>query len=225
MMYYLNILFIFVSLFILHFHFGTGIHSRMLFLQLSLCGSLCCQQWILSIFVYWWAFVNACVWGCTLLIRNKKWKIFLLFWFSILHHSYLNLWKARALQVSPVHIHQVLFVQHPSKESKTVCVSTHLRNTSHDITFREMNVSSLLFYQPWLFGVCETVVSKRIFGDKRARENSSLNHYDVNPKTLKCHANVGYFIIYIFLIWPTLFQQNTFAIYSERMALGLFYHI
>lgn len=49
----------------------------------SLCGSLCCQQWILSIFVYWWAVVDVCVWECTLLIRNEKYTSVIL----ILHSS------------------------------------------------------------------------------------------------------------------------------------------
>ncbi len=42
----------------------------------------------------------------------------LLFCFSIPHHSYLNWWQARALQVSPVHIRQVIFGQHPSRRAR-----------------------------------------------------------------------------------------------------------
>lgn len=60
--------------------------------------------------------------------------------------------QARVLQVSPVHIRQVVFGQHPSRRAR-LCAWVRRTNTSHNITFREMNVSSLLVYLPWLFGV------------------------------------------------------------------------
>ncbi len=76
--------------------------------------------------------------------------------FSSPCHSYLNVWQARALQVSPVHIRQVVFGQHPSRRAR-LCAWVCRTNTSHNITFREMNVSSLLFYLTWLFMVIWSV--------------------------------------------------------------------
>lgn len=84
-------------------------------------------------------------------------------------------------------------------------------------------MSLLCYFTNHDYLVCETVVLKRIFADKRARENSSLNRDGVNPKTLKSHANGGYFIIIMFFNLTNTLPTN-YICHLFRTD-GLCYHI
>ncbi len=80
----------------------------------------------LCIFMFLVAICGCLKWSVMVYIVDTKMEgilenISFLLCFSSPCHSYLNLWQARALQVSPVHIRQVVFGQHPSRRAR-LCV-------------------------------------------------------------------------------------------------------
>lgn len=105
--------------------------------------------------------------------------------FSIPHHSYLNLWQARALQVSPVHIRQVVFGQHPSRRAR-LCAWVQDKHISQYYIQRDECLFFVVLSNMVIHGYFEyeTVVSKRIFADKCASENSHFIQTDhFTPET------------------------------------------
>lgn len=156
-------------------------------------------------------------------IIDKKWKIYLCYFDSPFFTTLIWICGRQELCKCLLFTSIKWYLDNTHPKRARLCERVHIWETHLTILHSERWMSLLCCFTNHDYLVCVwDGVSKRIFADKHVRENSSLNRD--NPKTLKSHANVGYFL-YIFLTWPTLFQQTTFVIYSERMALGLCYHI